>query len=264
MWHSLYLAGLCPSWFAFHVDCGDTAVTNVLQQRARHGNLLIERMSRNDQRVLISIGENCHLRPGEALCERGQKTEFVMFPSCGAVALVVPAHATPGLAVHLVGREGMLGIHHVLGDHQSILQAVVQTSGAALKVQAHEFASAMARSPSLRRVMHGYLCNVLEQIAVAGVHARITAIRPRLAGWLLMIRDRTSSDHFHVTQASLAQMLGVRRVSVSNAACELRRANLIEYCHGELTILDAIGLRAIARGSISSPTVAADGILTTA
>jgi hypothetical protein len=96
----------------------------------------------------------------------------------------------------------------------------------------------------LRRALSRYLFVLMAQMATSAACLRFHQIGPRVARWLLMSQDRAHCDAFHVTQESLAGMLGVRRVGITGAACELQRNGLIEYSRGELRVLDRAGLEA--------------------
>ncbi len=209
-------------------------------------NQLVARASRQDRQRLNAIGELIRLVPGAVLFERGEATVSVYFPTAGAVLLAVPAQATSGLAVLLVGNEGMLGMHRVMGDSLSPWRAVVQIGGIALRVDAAEFSLVLSDSVCLHGAMLDYVGGVLNQIARAAACARFRDIGPRLASWLLMIRDRGGAGSFPITQELLATTLGVRRVGVTEAACELQRLNLIDYHRGTVSVLDIPGLRAFA------------------
>ena len=211
-----------------------------------HGNHLLAQLGPKDRRLLLGMGESVRLMPGLVLFERGEDAVSIFFPTGGAVLLSVPAHSTCGLGVLLVGREGMLGMHRVLGSSLSSMRAVVQTLGDALRIDATVFSGGMAASATLHRAMLDYVGVIVNQIAASAACARHHAIGPRLAGWLLITRDRGCADSFHLTQAALAAMLGVRRVGVTVAAHELQRLHLIDYHRGNVTVLDVPGLRAIA------------------
>ena len=225
-----------------------------------HANHLLARLDSKDRRLLLAMGESVILAPGLVLCERGEDTASVFFPTAGAVLLSVPADRTSGLGVLLVGREGMLGMHRVLGGSLALLQAVVLTRGVTLRIDATAFSGATAGSATLHRAMLNYVGVVQNQIAASAACARFHAIGPRLAGWLLMTRDRGSADSFHLTQDTLAGMLEVRRVGVTVAAHDLQRLHLIDYRRGEVTVLDVPGLRTFAGESYAVDPVAENDV----
>lgn len=211
-------------------------------------NHLIERLSRRDRARFLAGCETVQLVPGSILCEPGEVTHHVYFPVDGFVSLITQRAGSPGLEVGMIGREGMLGAQLFLGVAQAPLHAVVQGTGASWRMGAAAFRSELARSDALRRGMGLYVHVLMQQLAGSAGCLRYHQIGPRLARWLLMSRDRAHSNSFHITHEFLAYMLGVRRVGITAAAGELRRAGLIEYRRGEVSVLDGKRLEAAACG----------------
>lgn len=209
-------------------------------------NHLIELLPLPDRRCLLAVCEPVQLAPSDVLRERGAATRQVHFPVDGVVSLFAQIDGRPGLEVGMVGREGMVGVHLVLGVPQAPHRAVVQGPGSAWRVGAGAFQRALARSSALRRVLHRYLYVLLAQQATLATCLRYHQIGPRLARWLLMSQDRAQADRFHVTHEFLACTLGVRRVGVTGAAGDLQQRGLIRYHRGELTVVDRPGLEAAA------------------
>jgi len=170
----------------------------------------------------------------------------VYFPTQGFISLLTVAHRTPGLEVGMVGREGMLGAHLVLGVATAPLRALVQGAGSALRIEWNACRAELSRSPALQRALGRYVYVLMAQQASSATCLRFHPIGPRLARWLLMTQDRARSATFRITQEFLAYMLGVRRVGITVAAGSLQRAGLIEYRRGALTVLDRAGLEGAA------------------
>lgn len=209
-------------------------------------NHLIERLPGADRRRLLAVCEPVHFELSEVLCEPGGRTKHVHFPMAGFVSLVATTQGSTGVEVGMVGAEGMLGYHVVLGVMRAPLHAVVQGAGSAWRVEAGKFREELARSLALRTSLHRYIYVLMAQFATSVACVRFHEIGPRLARWLLMSQDRADSDCFHVTHEFLAYMLGVRRVGVTAAASALQRSGLIEYRRGEVKIVDRGGLEAAA------------------
>ncbi len=209
-------------------------------------NHLIERLARRDRLRLLAVSEPVMLVLADVLCEAGKPTRHVYFPTDGFISLVANIDDKPGVEVGMVGREGMLGAQLVLGVTTAPLHALVQGAGTALRIGAPAFRLELGRSAAMRRGLERYVYVLMSQLASAAACLRFHLIDQRLARWLLMSQDRAHSDSFHVTHAFLAYMLGVRRVSVTNAAGGLQRVGLIAYHRGELTVLDRKGLEAAA------------------
>ena len=205
-------------------------------------NHLIDMLPKADRARLLALCEPTPLILSRVLCEPGQRTRHVYFPTDGFISLVTQVAGHPALEVGMVGREGMVGAQLGLGVAISPLRALVQGEGSALRVGAVPFRAELARSPTLRRNLSLYLYVLMSQLTTSAACLRFHQIGPRLARWLLMTQDRAHADTFHVTQEFLAYMLGVRRVGITGAASDLQRRGLIEYTRGTLTVVDRGGL----------------------
>lgn len=209
-------------------------------------NHLIELLPRADRAHFLGICEEVELVMADVVCQRGDVTRHVYFPTQGFISLVAPIDGKPILEVGMVGSEGMLGVQLVLGVVRAPLHALVQGPGAAWRIPTAPFRKELARSKALRAGLDRYLYVTMIQLASSAACLRFHQIGPRLARWLLMTQDRAHSASFHVTHEFLAYMLGVRRVGVTTAASELQRRGLIEYRRGAVTVLSRRGLEAAA------------------
>ena len=217
-------------------------------------NHLIELLPQRDRARLLAICEPVELQLAEVLCEPGQSTRHVYFPTRGFISLVTLLDGSLGLEVGMVGREGMVGAQLALGVATVPLRAVVQGAGAAWRIGSVAFRRELARSPALQRTLQRYVYVLMAQLAESALCLRYHLIGPRLARWLLMSQDRAHAKQFHVTHEFLAYMLGVRRVGITTAAAGLQRSGLIEYRRGEVTVLDRPGLEAAACGCYAAAT----------
>jgi hypothetical protein len=168
----------------------------------------------------------------------------VYFPVDSYVSQLIPVEAHENLEVDIVGNEGMLGSPLVLGVKFSPLQSLVQGPGLAQRIETAAFLHSLERIPSLRRQLNRYIFVSLSQFAQTAACNSFHALEARLARWLLLTLDRTVGDTFHLTHKFLAQMLGVRRVGVTNAAGQLQKRQLISYHRGGIMVLDRAGLEA--------------------
>jgi CRP-like cAMP-binding protein len=228
----------------------------------RAQNHLIERLARKDRARLLALAEPFQLVLSDVLCEPGKATRHVYFPTDGFISLVVPIDGKPALEVGMVGREGMLGAQLALGVATIPLHALVQGTGAALRIGTAAFRAELARSPALQHILNRYLYVLMAQLAGSAACLRFHLIGPRLARWLLMSHDRAHAECFHVTHEFLAYMLGVRRVGITVAAGQLQRAGLVAYHRGEMTVLDRSGLEAAACGCYAKDRQAYADLLT--
>jgi CRP-like cAMP-binding protein len=211
-------------------------------------NQLISLISRTERLTLLGLCEKVPLVLSEVLWEPGDETRYVYFPVEGFISLIAIVNGSPALEVGMVGREGMLGAHAVLGVVNAPVRAVVQGQGWAWRVATDVFRNQLAVSPSMRHVLDRYVAVLMSQLTTSATCLRYHEVGPRLARWLLMSQDRARSDRFRMTQEFLAFMLGVRRVSITTAASLLQREGLIEYNRGNLQVLDRAGLEQTACG----------------
>ena len=205
-----------------------TRVDNKLLAGLRHG----------DRHALIARCEPVDLVFGQVLCEPGQSFAHAHFPLTGFVSLVTPLDGHLPLEMGLIGNEGMLGATISLGVDAAPMRGVVQGRGSALRISRTQLRRELGASAALRQTLARYLYVVMSQLAISAACTHFHETAPRLARWLLMTHDRAHGDRLHLTHAFLAEMLGVRRSSVSVAAAALQRDKLIGYTRGEITVLD--------------------------
>ena len=141
-----------------------------------------------------------------------------------------------------IGREGCSGVQAIFGAKTSSVRLLVQIPGNAAKMSRAAFARAMESMPSFRNLMSAYIHAFLEQVLVSAACNGAHSLKQRLARWLLTMCDRGDDDALQITQNLLAEMLGVQRPTVTNAARELERAGLIARGRRQVTILDRQGL----------------------
>ena len=211
-------------------------------------NSLLAALPREDYRSLLAELELVRLTTGEVLYEPGDRIRHVYFPNDAHVSLRVVMLDRKALEVGLVGQEGMVGIALALGADLSPVRVLVQGAGSALRMKAASFGAALERCPALQRELHRYAYAKLLQARQTAACNRFHQVQARLAGWLLLTRDRVRADQFHVTHELLGETLGVRRSGVTNAATALQRRNLISYSRGDIRILDRKGLQAASCG----------------
>lgn len=222
-------------------------------------NHLFALLPARERRRLESLCEPVELQLSSVICEPGDKLRHVHFPVDSFLSLLAVDAAKSRLEVGMVGmvgREGMLGLHVVLGVAQAPTRALVQGAGTSLRMATADFRSELQLSAALRAVLLRYVHVSMQQLASSALCMRFHALRPRLARWLLMTQDRAGSDRFQVTQEFLSSMLGVRRVGVTAAALALQSHGLIDYHRGDMHVRNRSGLQAVACSCYASDQVA--------
>jgi CRP-like cAMP-binding protein len=208
-------------------------------------NALIAGATQSRRGALMRLLEPVAVRFGDILQEP-DAIRHVYFPVDCLVSLFAPLSDRLAVEVGMVGSEGMVGVSLALGVGESSVQALVQGSGTALRMQAGAFRRELQRNAPLRAGVGRYVHLLMGQLSQTGACNAFHPIEARCARWLLMTRDRMHSNELELTHEFLARMLGVRRVGVTVAAGNLQRRGLIAYSRGKITILDGEQLAASA------------------
>lgn len=219
-----------------------TGATSSVHRRGESRVLaLLPKMERD--RIL----ERCERLPIEAkqvLFKSNGVIQHVYFPLSGMASLVLTTASGMTVEVGTVGNEGMVGMPVYFGAKSSPTEGVWQVSGETLRMTAKDFRQELEREGELRPVLQRFSQALINQISQSVVCTNLHPIEQRLSRWLLMTHDRAGTDVFKLTQQYVAQMLAVRRASVTVAAGILQKAGLIRYARGELTVLDRDRLEA--------------------
>jgi len=207
--------------------------------------LLLALPARNLKQLLPEL-EHIRCQREQVLLDADSSLDSIFFVDSGVVSVIAIYSDGGTIEMATIGREGCTGVQAVFGVKNSSARFFVQIPGSAAKMSRAAFNRAMGSVPSFRNLMYGYVHAFLEQIMVSGSCNGAHSLTQRLARWLLMMRDRSDGDELPITQNILAEMLGVQRPTITNAARELERAGLIERGRRQLTILDR---RALTKAS---------------
>ena len=172
--------------------------------------------------------------------------EHVYFPQSCVISVHTRMQDDLAVEIAAVGREGMVGLPVFLGGQQTPATAFCQISGRSLRMEADAFRAAVANGSGFSTVLLRYTQALLTQVSQSAACNRVHSIEKRCARWLLSTHDSVDSEFFELTQEFLAEMLGVRRPSVSVAAGILQRAGFIRYSRGRVQIIDRAGLESAA------------------
>jgi len=191
--------------------------------------------SRNLARLTPDL-EHIRCEREQVLIEADSSLDHIYFPDSGVVSVLAVYADGSAIEMATIGREGCTGVQAVFGARTSSIRLYVQIPGSAAKMSRAAFTRAMRSMPSFRNLMFAYLEAFLEQVLVSVACNGAHSVKQRLARWLLMMRDRSDEDALPVTQALLAEMLGVQRPTVTNAARELEHAGLVARGRRQITI----------------------------
>lgn len=203
-------------------------------------NAVLARLPPRDAAVLAAHLHSETLTLGSVLQEPGRPIETVYFPSSGVVSIVADVDDAEVVEVATVGHEGMVGLSLFLGAPAPTERALVQVGGDAMAMDAEAFMrSSEAIDGPLHAALRRFSQTMFTQLARNSACNRVHPVPQRAARWLLMTGDRMRSATFDLTQEFLAQMLAVRRATVSQVAQTLARDGCISYTRGTITILDS-------------------------
>jgi CRP-like cAMP-binding protein len=186
--------------------------------------------------------EHIRCRRAQVLMDADSSLSHVFFPDSGVISVVAVYADGSIIEMATIGREGFADVQAVFGAKRSSVRLLVQIPGSAAMISRAAFIRAMESMPSFRSLMYAYVQAFLDQVQVSVACNGAHSIKQRLARWLLMMRDRSDDDALPITQNLLAEMLGVQRPTITNAAGELERADLIVRGRQQVTILDRKGL----------------------
>ena len=188
-----------------------------------------------------------HLTPvvlglGDVIYESGKEQPWVYFPTNSIVSLLYVMKDGSSAEIAIVGNEGLVGISLFMGGGTTPSRAVVQSAGHAYRMRAEFIRDEFVLAGPVQFLFLRYTQALLTQMGQTAVCNRHHGVDQQLCRWLLMSLDRLSSNELTMTQELIANMLGVRREGVTEAALKLQTAGLIRYARGRISVLDRPGL----------------------
>jgi CRP-like cAMP-binding protein len=209
-------------------------------------NHFLQSISPGDFELLRPHLRSVKLPLAEILFDQGDIIKHVYFPVGGVVSFVVPLADGQQIEAGMIGKDGVVGTPAALDGAKSLNRAIVQVADEALMIDLAHVKAAVAASPSLRVKFYQHDQMILAQAQQSAACNAVHEIEARLCRWILRTRDLVESDKLNLTQEFLAQMLGVRRTSVTLAARHLQAVGFIKYRRGQIEILDQEGLEEAA------------------
>jgi CRP-like cAMP-binding protein len=185
--------------------------------------------------------EQIEMPLGQVLYESGSKMSHVYFPATAIVSLLYVMEDGASAEIAVVGNEGIVGIALFMGGESTPSRAVVQSAGQALRLRAQTIKDEFKSGPVLHLLLR-YTQALITQMAQTAVCNRHHSLDQQLCRWLLLSLDRLQGRELVMTQELIANMLGVRRGGVTEAALKLQELGLIRYARGHITVLDRHGL----------------------
>jgi CRP-like cAMP-binding protein len=205
-------------------------------------NKLLASLPRGDFDRLLPHVSTVPLQQGSVVIEAGDEVDQIYFPHFGMLSLLAVLRDGKAIETATVGREGVVGAMAGLGLYKSLIRVVVQMPMACSKIPATHFRTIAATSDPLRNLSIRYNEVLLSQARVTAACNALHSIEARFCRWLLQCADRAASDTVPLTQEFLAEMLGVRRTSVTEVASKVQSAGAISYSRGIIKILDRAAL----------------------
>lgn len=193
----------------------------------------LEASSRDHLRALM---EPVSFESGVTLARSGERVTHSYFVESGMISMVKTMKSGHAVEIAAVGHEGMAPLAATLKFDRAVFDSVVQIRGTGFRIALRELWRFAAENAAFDRTIHAYGQFAMAQLAQTAACNTLHAVEKRCCRWLLTAHDNARSDAFPLTHEYLGFMLGVRRATVSLAAETLRRAGLIEYCRGKMTV----------------------------
>jgi CRP-like cAMP-binding protein len=205
-----------------------------------HGpkNALLASIPASEWSEILGLCQPVKLSSGQILYEPRGPFDYVYFPETAVISNVAPLKSDKTAETSTTGREGLVNVGAIMGDHQSMHRAVVQVSGDGIRIAFRDFQQLQERLPIFRRKLNAYsrafLAQVMQSVACNASHTLVQ----RCARWLLKSHDRVDGDELHLTQQFLAEMLVVSRIAVNAELKKFQHRQALTYSRGNVTILD--------------------------
>ncbi len=188
-----------------------------------------------------------HLEPvdltlGQVLYESGATMHEMYFPATAIISLLYVMENGSSAEIAVVGNEGLVGVSLFMGGESTPSRAVVQSAGRGFKIDAQTMKDAFNKAGPVMHLLLRYTQALITQMAQTAVCNRHHSLDQQLCRWLLLSLDRLQGSDLVMTQELIANMLGVRREGVTEAAMQLQAAGIIRYSRGKISVLDRPGL----------------------
>ena len=218
----------------------------VCPQHTPRQNRLLAALPAEDYERLLPRLEPVPLPPGSTVHRAGNREKYLYFLSAGVVSRFQAMASGTATEFALTGREGVIGVATFLGGESILSQAVVVSAGYAYRLPASSVRKEFEHGAALAHLLLRYTHALIVETGQTAVCIRHHPLEQQLCRWILSSLDRSASSEVTMTQELIANMLGVRRESVTEAAGKLQKAGLIHYSRGRIAVLDRPRLEARA------------------
>jgi CRP-like cAMP-binding protein len=201
-------------------------------------NKLLNALSTELQERLFPQLKLVNLPLGKVIYEASEKLDYVYFPADSIVSLLHVLEDGASAEISVIGNEGLVGIAAFMGGESTPRRAVVQSAGSAYRLPARVLRNEFNSQPVMRWLLLRYTQSLIAQMAQTAVCNRHHSIDQQLCRWLLLSIDRLPSNNLTMTQELIANMLGVRREGVTEAAGKLQKLGIITYKRGHISVID--------------------------
>jgi CRP-like cAMP-binding protein len=207
-------------------------------------NKLLNALPPEERARIFPYLESVDMPLGKTVYESGVLMSHVYFPTTSIISLLYSLENGSSAEISIIGHEGIVGIALFMGGETTTSHGVVQSAGHAYRLKGQILKAAFLNGGPMQRLLLRYTQALLTQMAQTAVCNRHHTIDQQLCRWLLLSLDRLPSNELCMTQELIANMLGVRREGVTEAAGHLQHAGLIHYSRGKITVIDRPGLEA--------------------
>jgi CRP-like cAMP-binding protein len=209
-------------------------------------NHLLSLLTNAELEQLLPLLEPVANKFKDVVYQQGNAIDYIYFPCTSVLSVLIFMRDGTAVEVGTVGNEGFASIDILAAGELVTHHVICQAEGVGLRISNANFKHAMATLPKFRLVMQRYLQAYLCQVSQSVACNRLHTIEARFARWVLLSQDRVEGEEFHITQEFLADMLGVRRPSVSVVASAFQNAGVIKYSRGKLQIKDRPALEKLS------------------
>lgn len=209
-------------------------------------NFLLAALPNDARRRVFPALELALLPLGKVLYESGDMLHHVYFPTDAIISLLYVMESGASAEISIVGNEGIIGLAIFMGGDSTPSRAIVQSGGYGYRLRSQLFKDELQRHSDLQVLLLRYTQSLITQMAQTAACNRHHSIDQQLCRWLLLSLDRLPTNTLCMTQELIANMLGVRREGVTDAAGKLQKMGIIRYARGQITVLDRARLETLS------------------